>query len=76
MFHLEQLARQSARAAHLWREDNDFLDELARRQMELTNFATRSGFIGFKWLSLCAIAGATRTARVARGGAKLESGGA
>lgn len=32
---LEQLARQSARAAHLWREDNDFLDELARQKMEL-----------------------------------------
>lgn len=31
----EQLAKQTTRAAKLWREDNDFLDQLARTQLEL-----------------------------------------
>jgi tRNA(Ile)-lysidine synthase len=30
-----QLARQTARAAHLWREESEFLDELAHQQLEM-----------------------------------------
>lgn len=32
---LDSLAGQSARAAQIWREDNDFLDDLAETQLEL-----------------------------------------
>lgn len=42
---LDQLARQSARAALLCREDNDYLNELAREQVELLTLQQREDLL-------------------------------
>jgi tRNA(Ile)-lysidine synthase len=50
-----QLAKQTARAAQLWREDNDFLDELARGQLELLTLQSSGDLLILNGLRLAAL---------------------
>lgn len=51
----EQLARQTARAAQLWREDNDFLDELAGQQLELLTLQSHYDLLVLNGLRLATL---------------------
>ena len=65
----EQLARQTARAAQLWREDNEFLDELARAQLEMLTLQHSAELLVLNGLRLGALS-PTLARRVLRLGAQ------
>ena len=67
---LEQMARQSARAALLWRDDNDFLDELAHAHIELLALQRESDLLVFNGLRFAELP-APLARRVLRGAAQI-----